>query len=107
MYYSILHDVSYNLCTRLRASDLFNRPWPTLPLRERRSVVDLFSLNRHRWRQWMLEHPRCKGFGKRLHVVPIVLVAAIGIALGDGDGGGKATEGSLTALMLIVPKQLF
>ena len=40
------------------ASGLVNRPWPPLPLRERRAMVDAISSNRRRWRQWVLEHPQ-------------------------------------------------
>ena len=81
----------------------FNWPGLPLPLRERRSMVDYFSLNRHCWPHWVLEHPQHKGFirmccfhgavvvwlGSTTHTVATALVVAIAIAVDDGDGGAK------------------
>ena len=50
----------------LLASFIFdNRPWPLLPLPERRSVIDSVFRKLVRWPQWVLEHPQCTGFVRR------------------------------------------
>ena len=65
-------------------------------------MVDSVFRKLHRWPQWVLEHPPCKGFVRRgcfggaaaalldsaTRAVATVLVAAIAIAV--GDAGGRA-----------------
>ena len=80
-----------------------NIPWPPLPLLERRSVVDSVFRKLFRWPQWVMEHPQCKDSIRRscfrgaaatwldsaTQAVATDLTTAIGIAVGDADGGAK------------------
>ena len=94
VYCSILHNISKNpiTCGPLQHEEsCFNRPYLPLPLRERRSMVDLLLLIWHCWTQLVLEHPQRKGFirrycfrgawlGSTTHTVATVLVVVIVIA---------------------------